>query len=182
MKILFLGYSKHETSLILFLIDRGHSVISTSEKFSDFSDFDLVVSYGYSYIIKDFELLTLKRPIVNLHISFLPFNKGSHPNFWSHYEKTPSGISIHEIDKGVDTGPILFQKEITFDPNEKLSSSYSQLRIAVESLFRENIIDIEAMSYKKIYSNSLGTFHKMSELPSWVSWNMSIKDVHERSK
>tara|TARA_B110001450_G_C17625061_1_gene482801 strand:- start:156 stop:704 length:549 start_codon:yes stop_codon:yes gene_type:complete len=182
MKILFLGYGKDETSLIGFLIDRGHDVTCASQKFLDFSAFDLVISFGYSHIIKNSELLTLKRPIINLHISYLPYNRGAHPNFWSHYEKTPSGISIHEIDIGVDTGPILFQKKISFYPDEKLNETYHKLKAAIESLFIENILDIEAQSYKKIIPNVSGTFHKIDDLPSWVSWDMSIKDVYQKSK
>ena len=98
MKILFLGYGKGETSLIDFLEDRGHLLKNTSSKVNNFSDYDLVISFGYRHIIKDTELKSLKRPIINLHVSFLPFNRGSHPNFWSHFENTPSGVSIHEID------------------------------------------------------------------------------------
>jgi methionyl-tRNA formyltransferase len=181
MKILFLGYDRTKTSLIDFLINRGHVVTCASKKILDFSTFDMVISFGYSHIIKEPEILTLKRPIINLHISFLPYNKGAHPNFWSHYENTPSGVSIHEIDMGVDTGPILFQKEMNFKSHEKLRSSYSKLRIAIESLFIENITSIESMSYKKSYPKSIGTFHKMSDLPSWVNWDMSIKDVHGKN-
>ena len=44
----------------------------------------------------------MKRPIVNLHISYLPFNRGSHPNYWSFVENTPKGVSIHEIDEQIE--------------------------------------------------------------------------------
>ena len=45
-------------------------------------------------------------------MSFLPYNRGSHPNFWSFIDDTPKGITIHEIDEGADTGNIVFQKKI----------------------------------------------------------------------
>ena len=35
-----------------------------------------------------------KGKIINLHISFLPFNRGYYPNLWSHQEGTPSGVTI----------------------------------------------------------------------------------------
>jgi methionyl-tRNA formyltransferase len=56
----------------------------------------------------------LKNPIINLHIGYLPFNRGFHPNLWSFLENTPSGVTIHEIDKGLNTGPIILQKQINF--------------------------------------------------------------------
>ena len=97
MEILFLGYNNKETKLINFLEKSGHSVVHSKEEIDDFSSFDLVISFGYKFIVKKTYLETLKRPILNLHISYLPFNKGAHPNFWSHFNNTPSGVSIHEI-------------------------------------------------------------------------------------
>ena len=48
-------------------------------------------------------------------MSYLPFNRGAHPNFWSFVDNTPSGVSIVEIDKGIDTGPVIYKKKIKFD-------------------------------------------------------------------
>ena len=57
-------------------------------------------------------LKQLQIPIVNLHKAYLPYNKGAHPNFWSFAENTPSGITIHVIDSGIDTGNIIYRKFI----------------------------------------------------------------------
>lgn len=79
-------------------------------------------------------------PIINLHISYLPGNRGAHPNFWSFYDETPSRVSIHLIDTGIDTGPILFQKYVDFNQDEKaFSQTYKKLVIEIEKLFIENI-------------------------------------------
>ena len=56
-----------------------------------------------------------KNNIINLHISYLPYNRGAHPNFWSFVENTPSGVSIHQVDSGIDTGKIVIQKQINFN-------------------------------------------------------------------
>jgi methionyl-tRNA formyltransferase len=45
-------------------------------------------------------------------LSYLPFNRGAHPNFWSFIEKTQAGVSIHKINKGIDTGNIILRKKI----------------------------------------------------------------------
>ena len=179
MKILFLGYGKNETSLIDFLEDRGHLLKNTSSKVNNFSDYDLVISFGYRHIIKDTELKSLKRPIINLHVSFLPFNRGSHPNFWSHFENTPSGVSIHEIDSGIDTGPIIFRKRIEFnDPQITLDASYKKLKFEIEKLFKKNINSLELREYKSIFTKEKGTYHNKSDLPEWVRWDMTIEEVN----
>ena len=56
--------------------------------------------------------------ILNLHISYLPFNKGAHPNFWSFAENTPSGVTIHKINKKIDSGNIIYQKILDFELNK----------------------------------------------------------------
>ena len=75
-------------------------------------------------------------------MSLLPYNRGSHPNFWSFVENTPKGITIHEISNGIDDGDIIFQKKFKLDPYlEKFSTfkkTYNYLFDALEILFIEN--------------------------------------------
>ena len=46
---------------------------------------------------------------MNLHISYLPFNRGP-SEFLVIFDDTEKGVSIHLVDGGIDTGPILFKK------------------------------------------------------------------------
>lgn len=183
MKILFLGYGEEKTYLIDFLRNKNHLVCNLKKNITSFDNFDLIISFGYQYIIKKELLKSLNRPIINLHISYLPFNKGAHPNFWSHYENTQSGVTIHEIDSGIDTGPIIAQKKVTLDENLTLSASYQILIENIQNLFIENYSKIINYSYKKIpHSKELGTFHIKKELPEWVDWEMTIKQIKNHRK
>ena len=83
-RILFLGYSESETSIVSFMKDYGYEVEVFKGKVSDLSEFELVVSFGYKHILNKATLSTANRDPINLHVSFLPFNRGMHPNFWSH--------------------------------------------------------------------------------------------------
>jgi len=88
----------------------------------------------------------MKRKIVNLHISLLPWNRGADPNLWSFLKDTPKGITIHYIDSGVDTGDILLQKEFDFNLEEDtLKTTYDFLNKEIIRLFKNN--------YKKIFHN-----------------------------
>ena len=121
---LFLGYGKKKTNLIDFLEKKGVCVKHVNRKLNnkDLKGIDLAISFGYKKILDKRILNKLKRPALNLHISYLPFNRGSHPNFWSFIENTPKGVSIHEIDNGLDTGKIVFRKKISLDPKKKKNS------------------------------------------------------------
>lgn len=104
-----------------------------------FSGIEFVISYNYRHIIKKDIIDLFPHKIINLHISLLPWNKGASPNLWSFIEETPSGVTIHEIDEGMDTGDILLQREIVFDhETETLESSYEKSHALITDLFRDN--------------------------------------------
>jgi len=178
---LFLGYKKSQTSLINFL-KKKNFIIKNYQKIPSLTVFkqsDLILSFGFKKIISEKILKKIKKPIINIHISYLPYNRGAHPNFWSFIENTPSGVSIHQIDKGIDTGKILFRKKIYF--NIKLNKfstfkkTYSYLFFEAEKLFKKNFNKIYNRNYKKKIYNDKGSFHYKNDLPKWMkNWNMKI--------
>ena len=100
---------------------------------------DFVVSYRYKHVIRKKVIRYLPQKIINLHISLLPWNKGADPNLWSLLEDTPKGVSIHYIDDGIDTGDIIYQKELIFDEeNDTLASSYTKLNDEIIELAANN--------------------------------------------
>lgn len=94
-------------------------------------------------------------------------------------ENTQPGVSIHEIDSGVDTGPILYQKKINFNYkiNRSLTfkSSYRILFKEIENLFKKNLKKIIKHSYKTKKQGKNYTFHKKNELPkNFKNWSKKI--------
>ncbi len=179
-KILFLGYRSKKTRIIkilrkyAFVIEHGNKTVLKK----NLNNLDIIISFGYKKIIKKEIINQFKKPILNLHISFLPYNKGYHPNFWSFIENTPKGVSIHLVDKGIDTGPVIFQKRVKFKNFENLTflKSYKILIKEIESLFIKNINKILKKNYKKIINKKKGTFHLKKDLPKhFKNWNSNIK-------
>ena len=118
--------------------------------------------------------------MINLHISYLPYNKGAHPNFWSFAENTPSGVTIHKIDNGVDTGNIIYQKLLDFELNKNrkkltFKKTYFKLISEIENLFVMNIKNILNNDYDEFKQIGSGNYHDTGELPSVLkSWNQNI--------
>ena len=200
-KILFLGYNSKNTSLIKNLEGRGYEVIHsenanrpTVEKAcanidADYCDicfdrFHLAISFGYRHIVSKETILSLNCPIINLHMSFLPYNKGAHPIFWAFYDKNECGITIHELDEGIDTGPIIFQKKVKID--EQLYTfvrAHKRLKLEIEEMFIENIDEILDLRWKAVVQIEEGTIHKKSELPKeFIGWDTIIYDEIRRLK
>jgi methionyl-tRNA formyltransferase len=178
---LLLGYKKNQTSLINFLKKKNFRIKNYQKipPLEIFKQSDFILSFGLRKIISENIIKKLKKPIFNIHLSYLPFNRGAHPNFWSFIENTPAGVSIHKIDKGIDTGNIILRKKIYFNTNlNKFSTfkkTYNFLLLEAEKLFKKNFNKIYNKKYKKILINHKGTFHYKKDLPKWVkNWDMNI--------
>lgn len=154
-------------------------------KIDDLKKINLVITFNYRHILKKFILKKLKRPAINLHIAYLPFNRGCHPNFWSFIENSTKGVTIHEIDSGLDTGPIIFQKKIFFNINKKKHDNFFKtnkiLNSEIEKLFLKNIQQILNQKYKTKKQARGGSFHYRNNLPSFMKnkWEVKIKKILE---
>ena len=181
-KILFLGYSQKETKIIEKLKEnKNYQIFNTKNKIKlkDLDNINLLISFGYRHIISE-DILKKKKNIINLHISYLPYNRGAHPNFWSFAENTPSGVTIHKIDEGIDTGNIIYQKLLDFELNKNrrkltFKKTFFDLISEIENLFiinSKNLIDNEYDEFEQIGN---GTYHNSNELPFILkSWNQNI--------
>ena len=170
MKVIILGYTKKQTKIFSFLKKKKIKFIEFGQKNIDLKIINkknLVLSFGYRKIIHNKILKKLHKPIVNLHISYLPYNRGSHPAFWAFLDKTPSGVTIHELDKGIDTGKIIFQKKIKFKLDRYLtfSKSHKMLINELEYLFYRHYKSLINYSYKSKFHDAKGTFHYKKNLP-----------------
>jgi len=96
---------------------------------------DWLVSYGYRHILKRPILDFFPRRAINLHLAFLPYNRGAHPNYWAWAEGTPSGVTIHEIDDGIDTGPVIAQRMLVLLREKTFRETYVELQAEIEEMF-----------------------------------------------
>jgi len=184
--ILFLGYDSSKTKIIDSIRKLGVRVIHQDKKEieeSKFESVDLVISFGYRHLLSE-SIVEKYSPIINLHVSYLPFNRGSFANFWSFYDQTQSGVSIHLIDKGIDTGDILYQKKIDFDPKKMtFRETHNILIEQIEKLFLDNISQILSLKYPLIKQSHKGTYHHSKDFPSeFRGWDENIYKEINRLK
>lgn len=124
-----------------------------------------IISFNYRHMIPEEVLRRMPGRVINLHTSLLPYNRGSSPNFFSFLCDTPKGVTIHLVDRGLDTGDILCQREISFDEEkETFASSYDRLLLEVKELFRENWEKIKRGDVVPRRQEGEGSFHRMREL------------------
>jgi methionyl-tRNA formyltransferase len=147
---------------------------------------EFIISYNYSSLIKPDVIALLPRRIINLHISYLPYNRGADPNIWSFMDNTPCGVTIHEINEGIDTGDILLQKQVFFDyAEETLGSSYMKLHDMIQKLFFYNWSLIKQHRIKATPPSPGGTSHRKKDahcLLPILDYNDRIADFLEKAR
>lgn len=81
------------------------------------ADLALVIAYGR--ILPDDVLSAPRLGCVNLHASLLPKYRGAAPIQWSLVRgETETGITLTQMDSGLDSGPILARRALPIDPDE----------------------------------------------------------------
>jgi len=127
-------------------------------------NYDFAISFGYRNMISHECIEILKGNILNIHISLLPWNKGSDPNIWSWLENTPKGVSVHWVTDQLDAGDIALQKDVSLDKNDTLSRTYEILQTEATGLFNKLWNDIGITNAKRSQQSGIGTMHKKNDL------------------
>lgn len=89
---------------------------------------DIIVING-TRIIKSAFLDAVSCPVVNIHVGITPKYRGVHGGYWAIHFKDPDlfGVTVHYVDKGIDTGRIITQKVIHVE-NEDNYNTYPILQ------------------------------------------------------
>lgn len=99
---------------------------------------DLVVLAGFMRVIAG---STVERfPMVNTHPSLLPSFPGAHaiPDALAHGVKL-SGVTVHRVDAGLDSGPILAQAAVEVLDDDTVESLTARIQAVEKPLFVQAI-------------------------------------------
>lgn len=143
---------------------------------------EIVVSHGYRHIVSSGVLSLASGRFINLHIGYLPFNRGADPNFWSFAENTQPGVTIHIMDEGLDTGDIIAQKPVVFGPDETLATSYDLLQSELLDLFCATWPGIRAGTCPRKPQSGLGSCHRQVDIEPYrnklvAGWDTPITAI-----
>ncbi|MGH2898053.1 MAG: methionyl-tRNA formyltransferase, partial [Solirubrobacteraceae bacterium] len=80
---------------------------------------ELAVVVAYGKILPKPVLEALPRGCINVHGSLLPRYRGAAPVQWAViHGETETGVSIMQLDEGMDTGPVLLERRVAIGPAE----------------------------------------------------------------
>lgn len=114
-------------------------------------DVELVVLAGYMRIIGKDLLAEFPNRIVNIHPALLPNFPGLHgikDAFEAGVKET--GVTIHYVDSGVDTGPIIAQGKVQVSENDSLSDLETKIHQVEHQLYPQVLADIVKEANSKL--------------------------------
>jgi len=101
---------------------------------------DLVVLAGFMRILKGDFLKAFNGRVVNIHPSLLPSFPGLEA--WKQaldYGVKVTGCTVHLVDQGVDTGPILAQRAVPVLEGDTTASLHQRIQEAERTLYPETL-------------------------------------------
>jgi len=122
-------------------------------------DTDLIASISPTQIFKDNLINLPKYGCINIHTAKLPKYRGLYPTYWAMAcgEKTV-GISIHYIEKGIDTGKIILQDKVEIPPNTTLDYMLKITKLKGAELLIRAIKQITEGTTQAFYAEGEGTY------------------------
>jgi phosphoribosylglycinamide formyltransferase-1 len=101
----------------------------------EFFEPDWVVSAGFMRILGPAVLSAFPLRVVNTHPALLPSFPGAHAvrDALAHGVRV-TGSTIHLVDEGVDTGPIVDQRPVTVEPDDDEASLHERIKVVERAL------------------------------------------------
>ena len=117
---------------------------------------DLIVVCHFQKILKKNIIDIPKLGCVNLHPSLLPNYRGMAPQHWPIINgDNETGVTVHFINEGVDTGDIVLQKKIPIDLDTYVSDLQKNMLSVYRTIMKESIDLISKKDFFFIKQNHL---------------------------
>lgn len=104
---------------------------------------DLIVSAGFMRILGSPVLDRFPDMIINSHPSLLPAFPGAHAvSAALHHGVRVTGCTVHVVDSGVDTGPILAQRCVPIETGDTEAQLHERIKVAERNLLPEVVAQL----------------------------------------
>lgn len=144
---------------------------------------DLFVVVAYGLILPEKVLNIPRLGSMNVHFSLLPRLRGAAPVQWALIEGySETGVTIMQMDSGVDTGPILKQRSEPIQETDDTGTLEARLALLGADLLVETINDVAAGKVTpRPQDESLATHApKLTQEDARLDWSLPAPHIHNR--
>lgn len=115
---------------------------------------DVIVVVAYGKLLPEYILNYPEYGCINVHASLLPKLRGAAPIQWSVINgDTHTGVTTMLMDKGMDTGDILYKSQIEIEENDTAGSLFDKLKVLGASLLKTTLIKVKDKKAVRIKQN-----------------------------
>ncbi|MEJ6079126.1 methionyl-tRNA formyltransferase [Vibrio sp. 1-Bac 57] len=137
-------------------------------------DADLMIVVAYGLILPNSVLTTPRLGCLNVHGSLLPRWRGAAPfqrAIWAGDKET--GVTIMQMDEGLDTGDMLKKVSCPIDAGETSASLYAKVAKQAPAVLIETIKQLQAgqLTAQKQDENAATYAKKLSKAEALIDWN-----------
>ncbi len=144
---------------------------------------DIIIVVAYGKILPPEILNIAQYGCINVHASLLPKYRGAAPIQWAvlNGDKT-TGVSIMQMDEGLDTGDIILVKETEIGENETSEELFDRLsEIGSDALIEAlNLIETNEVTYTPQPNCDTGYAKMISRDLCPIDWNDSAANIHNK--
>lgn len=144
---------------------------------------DIIVVVAYGKILPKEILTAAEYGCINVHASLLPKYRGAAPIQWAVLNGDEiTGVSIMQMDEGLDTGDILLVKKTEIDINETSAELFDRLSdIGADALIEALDLIVQGKAVPKKQSSGEYEYAKMitRELCP-IDWSRSALEIHNK--
>jgi methionyl-tRNA formyltransferase len=161
----------------------GHSVSLLKPNFPDeligkIEHLDLILTIGYGVLLPEHILSLPKHGFLNLHFSLLPAYRGAAPAQRALQNgETKTGVTVFQLDKGMDTGPIFSQVEIDIKSSWRSVELLRELATIGPQSVSEAFHMLKQGLMPTIQSGAASIAPKISKAEAKIDFNKSPIDV-----
>jgi methionyl-tRNA formyltransferase len=141
---------------------------------------DLIVVVAYGQILPKSILNIPTHGAVNVHASLLPKYRGAAPIAWAilNGEKV-TGVTTMVMDKGMDTGDILLQREVLIGGEESCETLYDRLASVGAQLLLETLAKMKEKNIQPIsQDHSKATYAPpLKKEDGHIDWKKEAKEI-----
>ena len=140
---------------------------------------DIIFSIYYRKIFPQTLLDIPPLGCINVHPSILPDYRGPVPTAWAiENGETRTGVTIHYMDKGIDTGDILVQQEFPIGKQETGYELYTKAMEIGADMLKEHFWDLILGKIKSVKQTGIGSYFGKKNSKYKIDWQQRAEKIN----
>lgn len=158
---------------------KGSNAVQIIEEYSP----DVIIVVAYGKILPKEILTSAPYGCINVHASLLPLYRGAAPIQWAVLNgDKETGVSIMQMDEGLDTGDVLYVEKTQIGENETSADLFDRLSVIGADALVKTLDMISNGAVTAIKQPNIETQYAsmISKAMSPIDWSKSADEIHNQ--